>query len=99
MQTGLLPAALCPKIITLSGRRGRLSPPARPPFCFADIGPLPATALHDHPRREDERTVSGANGGATVIGVGAHTLSLSGSTIWLEGVQLPLAQFAGGDPD
>ncbi|XPE23391.1 ethanolamine ammonia-lyase reactivating factor EutA [Shigella sonnei] len=27
---------------------------------------------------------------ATVIGAGAHTLSLSGSTIWLEGVQLPL---------
>lgn len=27
---------------------------------------------------------------ATVIGAGAHTLSLSGSTIWLEDVQLPL---------
>lgn len=27
---------------------------------------------------------------ATVIGAGAHTLSLSGSTIWLEGVPLPL---------
>jgi ethanolamine utilization protein EutA len=27
---------------------------------------------------------------ATVIGAGAHTLSLSGSTIWLEGVALPL---------
>ncbi|MFP1591783.1 ethanolamine ammonia-lyase reactivating factor EutA [Escherichia coli] len=25
-----------------------------------------------------------------MIGAGAHTLSLSGSTIWLEGVQLPL---------
>ncbi|WOI45609.1 ethanolamine ammonia-lyase reactivating factor EutA [Acidovorax sp. BLS4] len=61
------------------------------PFCFADIGPLLATALHDHPRlREMNVQFPAQTVRATVIGAGAHTLSLSGSTIWLEGVQLPL---------
>lgn len=73
-------------------RRGRmLSPPARRPVLFADIGPLLATALHDHPRlREMNVQFPAQTVRATVIGAGAHTLSLSGSTIWLEGVQLPL---------
>lgn len=61
------------------------------PFCFADIGPLLATALHDHPRlREMNVQFPAQTVRATVIGAGAHTLSLSGSTIWFEGVQLPL---------
>ncbi len=38
----------------------------------------------------DERAVPAQTVRATVIGAGAHTLSLSGSTIWLEGVPLPL---------
>ncbi|HAI5979196.1 TPA: ethanolamine ammonia-lyase reactivating factor EutA, partial [Escherichia coli] len=50
-----------------------------------------ATALHDHPRlREMNVQFPAQTVRATVIGAGAHTLSLSGSTIWLEGVQLPL---------
>lgn len=51
MQTGLLPAGVTPEIITLSGGVGECyrHQPADP-FCFADIGPLLATALHDHPR-------------------------------------------------
>lgn len=92
MQTGLLPAGVTPEIITLSGGVGecyRHQP--TDPFCFADIGPLLATALHDHPRlREMNVQFPAQTVRATVIGAGAHTLSLSGSTIWLEGVQLPL---------
>ncbi len=74
----------------LAGRRCYRHQPADP-FCFADIGPLLATALHDHPRlREMNVQFPAQTVRATVIGAGAHTLSLSGSTIWLEGVQLPL---------
>ena len=45
MQTGLLPAGVTPEIITLSGGVGECyrHQPADP-FCFADIGPLLATA-------------------------------------------------------
>lgn len=92
MQTGLLPAGATPEIITLSGGVGECyrHQPADP-FCFADIGPLLATALHEHPRlREMNVQFPAQTVRATVIGAGAHTLSLSGSTIWLEGVQLPL---------
>ena len=92
MQTGLLPAGHKPDVITLSGGVGECyrHQPADP-FCFSDIGPLLATALHEHPRLRDMNVQFPAQTvRATVIGAGAHTLSLSGSTIWLEGVQLPL---------
>ncbi|EJI3048336.1 ethanolamine ammonia-lyase reactivating factor EutA [Salmonella enterica] len=51
MQTGLLPADITPEVITLSGGVGECyrNQPADP-FCFSDIGPLLATALHEHPR-------------------------------------------------
>lgn len=61
------------------------------PFRFGDIGPLLASALRrlsgfqQLPLREPKQTVR-----ATVIGAGAHSLSLSGSTIWLREMQLPL---------
>ncbi|EGP1156301.1 ethanolamine ammonia-lyase reactivating factor EutA [Salmonella enterica] len=92
MQTGLLPADITPEVITLSGGVGECyrNQPADP-FCFSDIGPLLATALQEHPRlREMNVQFPAQTVRATVIGAGAHTLSLSGSTIWLEDVQLPL---------
>lgn len=92
MQTGLLPAGVQPEVITLSGGVGECyrHQPADP-FCFSDIGPLLATALHEHPRLQAMNVQFPAQTvRATVIGAGAHTLSLSGSSIWLEGVQLPL---------
>ncbi|NOL85653.1 ethanolamine ammonia-lyase reactivating factor EutA, partial [Klebsiella pneumoniae] len=50
MQTEVLPAGVQPEVITLSGGVGECSrhQPADP-FCFSDIGPLLATALHEHP--------------------------------------------------
>lgn len=87
MQTEVLPAGIQPEVITLSGGVGECyrHQPADP-FCFSDIGPLLATALHEHPRlREMNVQFPTQTVRATVIGAGAHTLSLSGSTIWLEG--------------
>jgi ethanolamine utilization protein EutA len=61
------------------------------PFAFGDVGPLLAEALRKRadlarlaaqPPRQTVR--------ATVIGAGAYTLSLSGSTIWLNADHLPL---------
>ncbi|QUJ06308.1 ethanolamine ammonia-lyase reactivating factor EutA [Salmonella enterica subsp. enterica] len=51
--------------------------PADPPlFCFSDIGPLLATALHEHPRsREMNVQFPAQNRTRHVIGVGAHTLA------------------------
>ncbi|MBV8470477.1 MAG: ethanolamine ammonia-lyase reactivating factor EutA [Burkholderiaceae bacterium] len=58
---------------------------------FADIGPQLADAMRRNaslagmPLREPRQTLR-----ATVIGAGAHTVSLSGSTIWLRSDSLPL---------
>jgi len=58
---------------------------------YGDIGPLLADALRRRKElaamttRIPRQTVR-----ATVIGAGAYTLSLSGSTIWLNAQQLPL---------
>ena len=60
-------------------------------FSFGDLGPLLAAALHRHSRfakmpvREPKQTLR-----ATVIGAGAYSLSLSGSTIWLNYANLPI---------
>ncbi|MDF7679224.1 ethanolamine ammonia-lyase reactivating factor EutA [Enterobacteriaceae bacterium ESL0689] len=92
MQTGLLPAGVKPDVITLSGGVGECyrNQPADP-FCFSDLGPLLATTLHEHPRlRAMNVQFPAQTVRATVIGAGAHTLSLSGSTIWLDSVTLPL---------
>ena len=61
------------------------------PFVYRDIGPLLANALkplltkNGAHLREPAQTVR-----ATVIGAGAHTLSLSGSTIWVSAASLPI---------
>lgn len=61
------------------------------PFEFGDIGPLLADALRadknfmQMPILPARQTVR-----ATVIGAGAYTLSLSGSTIWLNYQRLPI---------
>lgn len=58
---------------------------------FGDIGPLLARALlrnstiSNMPVKQPKQTVR-----ATVIGAGAYSLSLSGSTIWLYADELPL---------
>ena len=61
------------------------------PFMFGDTGPMLAQALHQQSeltaltRVKPKQTVR-----ATVIGAGAYTLSLSGSTIWLSASHLPI---------
>ncbi|HSC75487.1 MAG TPA: ethanolamine ammonia-lyase reactivating factor EutA [Pseudomonadales bacterium] len=93
LMTDPLPPVGHLQALTLSGGVGECyyhdQDPA--PFRFGDIGPLLAAALHRDPGlqslplREPKQTVR-----ATVIGAGAHSLSLSGSTIWLREMVLPL---------
>ncbi|GGP22512.1 ethanolamine ammonia-lyase reactivating factor EutA [Silvimonas iriomotensis] len=64
---------------------------AASPFRYGDIGPLLAEAMHRHPGLQAQHIRAPAQTvRATVIGAGAYTLSLSGSTIWLSAVHLPL---------
>ncbi len=61
------------------------------PFMFGDTGPLLAQALHQQPELAALTTVKPKQTvRATVIGAGAYTLSLSGSTIWLSAESLPI---------
>lgn len=95
--------------VTLSGGVGECysNPETGHDFRFGDIGPLLAQALHRSadfnalPMQTPAQTVR-----ATVIGAGAHTLSLSGSTIWLDSITLPIRNIpvvhpalGGGDED
>ena len=60
-------------------------------FAFGDLGPLLARALAPLLPPLSQRLPPPAHTvRATVIGAGAHTLSLSGSTIWLDTAHLPL---------
>lgn len=79
--------------VTLSGGVGECysNPETGNDFRFGDIGPLLAQAIRRDtnfnalPMQTPAQTVR-----ATVIGAGAHTLSLSGSTIWLDSITLPI---------
>lgn len=60
-------------------------------FKYGDIGPLLAEALLQNKGIQTLKLVQPKQTiRATVIGAGAHTLSLSGSTIWLKDVALPM---------
>jgi ethanolamine utilization protein EutA len=93
LMTEPLPKLLPLHAVTLSGGVGQCYYQDRDeaPLRYGDIGPLLAGALRDDagfrglPMREPKQTVR-----ATVIGAGAHSLSLSGSTIWLRELQLPM---------
>ena len=92
----LMTACLVPEkpgdVVMFSGGVGECYyHPAADLLAFGDMGPLLAEAMHRHqglsamPVRMPAQTVR-----ATVIGAGAHTLSLSGSTIWLNHQHLPV---------
>ncbi len=94
MMTDNLPANQKFHAVTISGGVGTClynAEARKNLFQFGDIGPLLADALlHNEGMKtlslaEPKQTIR-----ATVIGAGAHTLSLSGSTIWLKGVALPI---------
>ena len=93
LMTDTLPESSAFYAVTLSGGVGECYsyPSEGSDFRFGDIGPLLAQAIHRSakfsalPMQTPAQTVR-----ATVIGAGAHTLSLSGSTIWLDRISLPV---------
>ncbi|AWV44663.1 ethanolamine utilization protein EutA [Hafnia alvei] len=102
LMTDALPACDSLYALTLSGGVGECfrTDDNSNPFRFGDIGPLLAQAIHLDagfaalPVQVPNQTVR-----ATVIGAGAHTLSLSGSTIWLDGLSLPIRNIPVVHPD
>lgn len=102
LMTDALPACDSLYALTLSGGVGECfrSDDNSNLFRFGDIGPLLAQAIHLDPGfaalpvQVPNQTVR-----ATVIGAGAHTLSLSGSTIWLDGLSLPIRNIPVVHPD
>jgi ethanolamine utilization protein EutA len=85
LMTDALLAAYRFDAVFISGGVGEcmLRPSAESPYRYGDIGPLLAQALGRQlteagfPVRAPAQTLR-----ATVIGAGAHTLTLSGSTVW-----------------
>ena len=94
LMTDLMPKTGLLNALTISGGVGTCvySPVDETDlFKYSDIGPLLARSILNHAGfksltlKPPKQTIR-----ATVIGAGAHTLSLSGSTIWLKAVQLPM---------
>jgi ethanolamine utilization protein EutA len=85
LMTGPLSAAHRYDAVFISGGVGEcmVRPSEQSPYRFGDIGPLLAAALGARlaqaglPVREPAQTLR-----ATVIGAGAHAMTLSGSTVW-----------------
>lgn len=74
--------------------------PTVTPYAFGDIGPLLAQAIAHHQGMQALRMRAPAQTvRATVIGAGAYTLSLSGSTIWLHDLHLPQRNIPVAHPD
>lgn len=92
LMTDALPVCDSLYALTLSGGVGECFRAGENdnPFRFGDIGLLLAQAIHNDPGFAALPVQANQTVRATVIGAGAHTLSLSGSTIWLDGLSLPI---------
>ena len=61
-----------------------------PPFAFGDLGPLLGKAIRESRLCQGPYSLGSQTIRATVIGAGCHSTQLSGSTIFIQNVDLPL---------
>lgn len=79
------------EIMLSGGVAACIGQPDVAPYAYGDIGPLLARALLRHPAFAGKPPVAAQSAvRATVVGAGAWSMSLSGSTVWAEPGCLPL---------
>ena len=61
-----------------------------PPFAFGDLGPLLGKAIRESRLCQGPYSLGSQTIRATVIGAGCHSTQLSGSTVFMQNVDLPL---------
>ena len=61
-----------------------------PPFAFGDLGPLLGKAIRESRLCQGAYSLGSQTIRATVIGAGCHSTQLSGSTVFMQNVDLPL---------
>lgn len=95
LQTNPLKQSYTFDAVSLSGGIGKtyyeIDDAAKDKYKYLDIGIMLAESLLNNDRLKKQKVIKpNQTIRATVIGAGAHTLSLSGSTIWLTVDNLPL---------
>ena len=76
-------------VISFSGGVADCIETRHPPLAFGDIGPLLGQTIHGSRLCAGQYRLGSQTIRATVIGAGCHSTSLSGSTVFYRGVQLP----------
>ena len=77
-------------VISFSGGVADCIETQYPPFAFGDMGPILGRAIRQSRLCQQEYRLGGETIRATVIGAGCHSAQLSGSTVFLQNVPLPL---------
>ena len=77
-------------VISFSGGVADCIETKHPPFAFGDMGPILGRAIRKSRLCEQEYRLGAETIRATVIGAGCHSAQLSGSTVFLQNVPLPL---------
>jgi ethanolamine utilization protein EutA len=77
-------------VISFSGGVADCIETNHPPFAFGDMGPILGRAIRQSRLCQQEYRLGGETIRATVIGAGCHSAQLSGSTVFLQNVVLPL---------
>ena len=77
-------------VISFSGGVADCIETSHPPFAFGDMGPILGRAIRQSRLCQQEYRLGGETIRATVIGAGCHSAQLSGSTVFLQNVPLPL---------
>ena len=77
-------------VISFSGGVADCITQDHPPFAFGDLGPLLGKAIRESALCRETFVLGEETIRATVIGAGSHSTQLSGSTVFYQGVTLPL---------
>ncbi len=77
-------------VVSFSGGVADCIENTHPPFAFGDMGPVLGRAIRESLLCQGEYVLGEETIRATVIGAGCHSAQLSGSTVFCQGVSLPV---------